>query len=160
MARSKTTINPGEGKTRGRRKNIPNKRTSEAMEIARIEAENAMAPPVPGQPRKKLGKDVLEEFMMLFAGMAATYQPLPDGVAMPGRKPDEAKFLKYAELTVTTAKALADYQSPKFRAIYVAASPDQNNGPRGILPAGDNVLQLNDPIAMARVYQRMVKQVR
>src|SRR5580658_6757487 len=121
MARSSTTIKPGEGRTKGRRKNVPNRRTVEALEQARIDAENAMAPPEPGKPRKKLAKEVLEEFMMLFAGMAATHQPLPAGVELEGRSPDEAKFLKYAELTVSTAKALAEYQSPKFRAIMVAS---------------------------------------
>jgi len=153
------TGNPKQGNTR---KGVPNRRTFEAVEKARIEAENAAAGHS-GSGRaeamkKKLGKDVLEEFMHLFAGMAAAHQPLPDGMAVPpGRKPDEVKFLVYAKLTVDTAKALADFQSPKFKAIMVSAAPDQQPNQPMRTVGGDNVVPLNDPIAMARVYQRLVK---
>ena len=34
---------------------------------------------------KKLGKDVLEEFMHLFAGMAVAHQPLPAGTPISAR---------------------------------------------------------------------------
>jgi len=159
MPRTRTTLKKGE--RIGRSKGTPNKRTTEAMERARLDIENATTAGTNtaiGELRKKLGKDVLEEWMMRFGALANRYEPI--GKRVKGRKPDEAKFLRYAELTVTTAKALADFQSPKFRAIMVAASPDQQPGMRDITPAADNVLQIKDPIATARVYQRMVKQVR
>jgi hypothetical protein len=41
------------------------------MEIAKQTGQ-----PMPG---RKLGKDVLEEFMMVAAGMAVRYQPAPPG---------------------------------------------------------------------------------
>ena len=95
--------------------------------------------------------------MKTFAGMAAYYQPVPENVAVPpGRKPDESKFLRYAELTVTTAKALADFQSPKFKAIQVMAPPANP-----LPPAKDGkVIAIDDPVAMARVYQNMIKTVK
>lgn len=133
----------------GRQKGTPNKRTTELVERARVQAEQAKGRNV------KLGKDVLEEFMLLFGGMAASHQPLPPGVSRPGHVSNEEKFLVYARLTVDTAKALAEYQSPKFRAIMVTA-PAAETPPRTI---DGNVTQLKDPVAMARVYAQMVKRV-
>lgn len=164
MARSRTTLKPGERV--GRRKNIPNKRTAERMEQARLDIENANAAGNQHaivQVKKKLAKEVLEEFMLLFAGIAAQHQPLPAGADLTGRTPDEALFVKYAELTVTTARALAEFQSPKFRAIQVAIQPGGEASMRDITPARadpDNVHRINDPTAMARVYQQLVRQVR
>lgn len=153
-------------KTGGRSRNTPNKRTVEAMEKARLDIETANAAGNQHaivQVKKKLGKDVLEEFMLLFAGLAAQHQPLPLGADTAGRTPDETKFLRYAELTVTTARALAEFQSPKFRAIQVAIQPGGEASMRDITPARadpDNVHRINDPTAMARVYQQLVRQVR
>lgn len=133
----------------GRRKGTPNKRTTELVERAKLQTEEAQ------RRGEKLGVDVLKEFMLLFAGIAASHQPLPPGMQVPGRTTDEAKFLTYARLTVDTAKALADFQSPKFRAIMVQA-------PAPIEPSrtvDGNVTQINDPVAMARVYQQMVKRI-
>ncbi len=136
----------------GRRGNTPNKRTTEAIERARLDVENARG------AGKKLGKEVLEEFMHLFAGMAAQYQPLPANVVIPGREPNEDKFLTYAKLAVQTAKDLADFQSPKFRAIMVSAPTDQPG--KTINPDGSNVTQLpSDAAALARVYTNMVRRV-
>ena len=154
----------GKPKIGGRTKGTPNRRTTEAVERARIDVENAKASgkrAIEGI-KKKLAKDVLEEFMMLFAGMAAAYQPLPAGVSPPpGRTPDEGKFQTYAKLAVDTARALADFQSPKFRAIAVVAAPTEQDRPGdgAKLLNPDNVVQLKDATAIARVYQRMVKRV-
>jgi hypothetical protein len=141
----------------GRSKGTPNKVTVQRVETARVELERARGRDV------KLGKDVLEEFMMLFAGMAAAHQPLPAGMPPPpGRTPDETKFLTYARLTVDTAKALADFQSPKFKAIMVAMQPGAGGDqkpPEDFLRS-ENIIHLKDPTAIARVYQRMVKSVR
>jgi hypothetical protein len=75
----------------------------------------ALGRPLPG---KKLGKEVLEEFMMVAAGMAARYQPAPLGQPKkPGQ--NETKFLTYAEMAIKCASDLAQYQSPRFKAIVV-----------------------------------------
>jgi hypothetical protein len=76
---------------------------------------------------RKLAVDVLDDFMGLFAGMAAYYQPMPDGTVQPGRHPDENKFEKYARLTIKVAGELAPYQSATFRAILAPAAPNQTN---------------------------------
>jgi len=114
----------GAGRGQGRKPGIPNKATQErALEAARQNAEAKAN-------GKKLAKEVLEEFMLLFAGMAAAYQPLPPGTPVPpGREPNEAKFITYAKLATDTAADLAPYQSPTFRAIGVMApNPDQRPG--------------------------------
>jgi hypothetical protein len=136
----------------GRTRGTPNRATVERTEIARLEVERARGRKV------KLGKEVLEEFMMLFAGMAAQYQPIPAGMAIPqGRTPDEPKFIEYATLTVKTAKDLADFQSPKFKAIMVQTAPGEDEAR---LPPKDNVVTINDAVALARVYSRRIKAVR
>ena len=139
---------PGERRG-GRQAGTPNRQTVEKLEQARLHVENARG------AGKKLGKEILEDFMHLFAGMAATYQPLPAGVVDERRSPDEDKFLVYAKLAVQTAKDLADFQSPKFKAIMVQGTidvPSQGTS----RTEGDNVVTLNDPIALARVYKRLI----
>lgn len=105
---------PGAGRPRG-----PSKATLEKVLIAERAIVTAQA------FGKKLAKDILDDFMQLFAGMAAAYQPLPPNVvASEGRKPDEAKFVKYGRLAIECAKELAQYQSPTFRAVVVAQAND------------------------------------
>jgi len=71
----------------------------------------------------KLSTEVLRDFMQLFAGLAAIYQPLPEGMVPPkGRKPDEALFRIYAALARDTAKDLAPYESPRLSAVMVGAA--------------------------------------
>lgn len=141
----------------GKQKGTLNKATTERLERERIAKQAQQEVDKARRENMVLGKDMLERFMMTFAGMAAHHQPVPAGqVAQPGRKPDEAKFLTYAKLTVETARDLAQFQSPKFKAIQIVAPP-----PNPVVPLADgNVVQIDDPVAMARVYQRMIKQVR
>ena len=70
-------------KTGGRLKGTQNKATIQKAIIAeQVLARADMA-------GRKLAKEVLDEFMHLFAGMAATTQPFPPGVPIPpGRAPD------------------------------------------------------------------------
>jgi hypothetical protein len=104
---------------------------------------------------KKLAKDVLEEFMFLFAGIAATAQPIPAGMAVPaGKKPNPRTFEKYARLAVETAAALARYQSPTFKAVLTAEAPQPAPDPKMI---EGKVLELpTDAMSGSRLYQRMV----
>lgn len=149
------------GKRRGGRKpGARNKVTIEREEIARLElaaekeAREAAAKVAGAKAAlTKLGKDVLEEFMMLFRGMAAAYQPAPPG--QPARQgADEAKFVKYAVLARDTAADLAEYQSPKYRAIAVMAPPPD-------LRPGDDAkvidLAAADPTRAADVYRRLIQ---
>lgn len=116
---------PGTNRGGGRPKGKKNRGTIEKERLAaEIAAKTVMDARAAG---KKLAKEVLEEFMFLFAGMAATYQPLPPGTIAPaGRQPDDAKFNEYAKLAVHCAQKLAPYQSPTFQAIMVAPAPDSS----------------------------------
>lgn len=143
--------NPKGVRLAGKRKGIPNRTTFERAEIARVEIERAKGRNI------KLGKDILEEFMLLFADIARQHQPFPAGAEIPkGHKVDEAKFLTYAVLARDTARDLANYQSPKFKAIMVSVSPDKT--PEESI-SGANVVTIDDPVALARVYQRRIKSI-
>jgi hypothetical protein len=97
---------PGERRG-GRQKGTRNKATIERTLIAeRGTAEGKTA----GQ---RLAKEVLEDFMHLFADMAATADR------------NTEKFEKWARLAIETAKALAPFQSPRFSAVMVGATTVQ-----------------------------------
>lgn len=141
---------PGERRG-GRAKGTPNKATIERA--VRAEAD-VIKHEVSG---KKLAKDVLEDFMFLFAGMAAAYQPLPPGAAVPaGREPNEGKFEKWATLAVKTAADLAKYQSPTFRAHAVTTTMPAPlpKDVHGKIIEG-TVIKL-DQIAISKVYRQIV----
>jgi hypothetical protein len=104
----------GAGRPRG-----PSKATLEKALIAERTVSEAKA------AGKKLAKEVLEDFMLLFAGMAADFQIGPPGAA-PNLRADENKFWKFAEAAIDCAHKLAPYQSPTFRAVVVAPGPDPN----------------------------------
>jgi probable HAF family extracellular repeat protein len=105
---------PGAGRPKGSRNKAP-KRVQYGVRAIAAEVLPALGRPPPG---KKLGKEVLEEFMMVARGMAAKYQPAPPGQPKkPGQ--NETKFLTYAEMAIKCASELAPYQSPKFKAIAV-----------------------------------------
>jgi len=140
----------GAGRGQGRKPGIPNKATVErALEAAKQNAEAKAN-------GKKLAKEVLEEFMLLFAGMAAAYQPLPPGTPVPpGREPNEAKFITYAKLATDTAADLAPYQSPTFRAIGVMApNPDLRPGD-GAKTIGSSSKKMN-AVEAARAYRLLM----
>jgi hypothetical protein len=103
----------------GRAKGVPNKKTIERAQMA----ERALTQ-VPG---RKMAKEVLDEFMIVFAGMAAAYQPLPPGSQQTKPGADANLFEKWARLAVETAAKLAPYQSPTFRAIVVAPPPAEKD---------------------------------
>jgi hypothetical protein len=107
--------------------------------LLRAERETAVAQ----AEGRKLAKEVLDDFMVLFAGMAAHHQPMPRGqAAPPGREPDEAKFEKYARLAIATAADLAPYQSPTFKAIAVMTPQMPTLG-------GGDVLSLEHAVEMS-----------
>jgi len=145
----------------GRAAGTPNKRTKEALEqnrIAQQMAADVRRGAEPSRQVRKLAKEMLDDFMHTFAGMAATFQPLPDGMAVPaGRKPDENKFLTYSKLAIEAAKSLAPYQSPTYKAIQIVAPPGPGTDVPALPPGNDNIL--NDPQAIVRHYQRTMKLV-
>jgi hypothetical protein len=108
---------------------------------------------------EKLAKEILNDFMQLFAGMAASVQPLPPGTKRPpGRgKPSVRAFEKWARLAVETATQLAKYQSPTFRAIAVSTpgGPVQSGNDAKLIE-GKVVVLDSDPIGASRVYRQIV----
>ncbi len=140
----------------GRSKGTPNRITVEAAEVARISNEQAKARGV------KLGKEMLEDYMMAFHNVAATYQNrIAQKLALgePPETGDVAAFKDWGELVVGTAKELAKYQSPTFRAIAVMAPAPGSDKPQTMI-SGDNVITIKDAQALSRVYQNMVRQVK
>lgn len=134
----------------GRTKNTPNKATVERAEIARLQNEESVRKGI------KLGKQMLEDYMMAFHNQAVVFQPLPAGVSIPGRTPDPAQFMAWGRLVVETAYKLADFQSPKFRAIQVVAPADDRQ--QGRIIEGKAV-DVTDAVAAGRTYLRLVKGV-
>lgn len=135
----------------GRKAGVPNKSTIERTLRAEHEMLRAR------ETGKKLAKDVLDEFMMLFAGMAAHHQPIPEGQPIPaGRQPNEDKFEKWARLAVETAADLAKYQSPTYRAIAVTLPPALPAVPEQKTIEGKVVDLPIDAMSGSRLYQRMV----
>jgi hypothetical protein len=123
--------NPGERRG-GRPKGGKNKATLERAVIAeRIMNETQMT-------GRKLGKEVIEEFMNMFGGIAAAFQPQPAAQGQPltpqdmkrwGASADEPLFEKYAKLALKAANDLADFQSPKFAPVHAPAQPPENRKP-------------------------------
>ena len=108
---------PGERRG-GRKRGVPNRATVERAEIALRSTAEAKA------SGRKLGKEVLEELMVLFGGLASKFQPesMDKIVVQEWTKGDrEPMFHKYASLAVKVAKDLADFQSPRFKAVEVHA---------------------------------------
>lgn len=116
----------------GRKANGKNRATIEKeLLAARILDEASMR-------GRKLGKERLEEFMEMFGGLAGAFQPQP---SVPGqavsqldletwaKSPREPIFEKYAKLALKAAGMLAEYQSPRFAPVQVAAPPPPPGGP-------------------------------
>ena len=120
---------PGERRG-GRKKGSRNLKLVEKDLLAQRELADAK------EKKRKLGKEVLDDFMHLFAGMAAYYQPAPPG-APPRPQQNEIKFKEYAALATTVAKDLAQYQSPKYSAVMVGQAGPQKITVVGGLPSLD-----------------------
>lgn len=147
-------IGPDGKSLAGRRKGRKNKKTIErelveqqkaqALEAVKQIGDGTPAPVAAAQV-KKLGKEVLEDFMHLFAGMAAYHQPVPNGMPVPAnRQPDVAKFLQFSELTLAFAKELTPYQSPRLAAMMIGQAQTRQIAVTGGLPSADAPPALTD----------------
>jgi hypothetical protein len=117
----------------GRRPGGKNRATIERAALAeRVVAE------AEGKPGRKLGRELLEEFALMFGGLASAFQPMATG---PGgtltqndleswaRSYKEPLFEKYAKLAAKCADAFADFQSPRLGRVQVATPPQDPKGP-------------------------------
>lgn len=122
---------PGERRG-GRAKGTSNKATIEKAALAeRILQE---AGPKPG---RKLGRELLEDFAVMFAGLAAQFQPtpiVPGGPMTPSdveawaKSYKEPLFEKYAKLAAKCANDFADFQSPRMGTVQVPAPAPESRG--------------------------------
>lgn len=114
---------PGGQKTGGRKVGTPNRATVEMT----LEAEHAITEA--RTKGRKLGKEMLWDIAELLLGMAAVYQPnhpnIPKGDPRSNVHADEDKFRFYIRNAADVARYLADFQSPKFKAIAVVPAPDE-----------------------------------
>lgn len=116
---------PGERRG-GRTAGTPNRATVEAV----LDAERTLTEARNAKGTRKLGKEVLDDFMQLFAGMAAYYQPSPKNAPVQNPNADKVEFKEYAMMAVKTARYLTEFQSPKFRAVAVFAGDDEQGMPK------------------------------
>ena len=139
----------------GRSKGTRNKTTVEQLERERI-AQQAQDEVNKAKIAKiKLAKDVLEDYVGAFHNIAAVYQNRVAAAYARGVEPnpkDLDAFEKWGTLTAQTAKNLAEFQSPKFKAIAISSPPPSVN------PANDIIdLQATDPIAQMKAYQKLIR---
>jgi hypothetical protein len=129
---------PGERRG-GRKKGKLNKATLERAALAeRIMAEQK------GKPGRKLGKELLEDFAVMFAGLAASFQPAPIRAASAGQPQPpltsedmeawaksykEPLFEKYAKLAAKCANDFADFQSPRLSRVQTPMPAPDAHGP-------------------------------
>jgi hypothetical protein len=139
----------------GRPKGLPNKRTVQKM----IEASRQIAD-IKKKGQKK-ATEVLNDLMQTSMSFAARYQARIIAATDQQREPtadDLAHFWKAMECAGTFAKALAPFQDPTFKAIQVTMAPPAGQD-MPLHESADNVVTIDDPVALARVYQRMVKRI-
>jgi hypothetical protein len=109
----------------------------------------------------RLAKDELVEVLPIIKGIVAFYQQrvmgrAPDGTLMmlDGADAALAEFKEWLRLFIDTGFKLAEFQSPRFRAIMATVHHDLQQ-PGGFDPA--KVTRLGDPVAVARAYAQTMK---
>jgi hypothetical protein len=129
-------------KTGGRVKGSKNRATLEREAATQIDAA------IGG--KQELAKDTLVRMMRLAEGAAAVHRTKIND--------DEKhwdRFGEWFDRWAYVAKEAAKYQSPQMRAIAVMAP-----APAAPPEKRDNVVQIDDPVALARVYQRRITAAR
>lgn len=146
------------GERRGRRsKGVPNRTTVEKLEQAHIAEQIGKelgAPKLAKVLRNyKLAKDELVEVIPIIKGIVAHFQrramrTTPEGGLEIVDDLDEYK--EWLKLFIDTCFKLADFQSPKFRAILAASTAAGDSAPRD----PGRVTRLGDAVAASRAYQQ------
>ncbi len=153
-------------KTGGRQKGSLNKATRERLDRARAVEQVAAEIGKPGSVTaialhkalegRRLAKDEIAEVVPIIKGIVEHYQRKSTAInkktGLLVVKGDPSDFKEWLRLFVDTCFKLADFQSPKFRAIMVSAPSEQ---PMKTID-GDNVIPLNDAVGASRVYRRIM----
>lgn len=140
-------------KSGGRARGTKNKLT-----LARLEESANQVTAIRKSGQKK-ATEVLNDLVHTAMGMVALYQRrvMTSAGLIESAKPEDVELFKEFMICAGTfAKALAPFQDPMLKAVFVQAAPEV---PIRTIE-GDNVIRLDDPVATGRVYQRMVKQIR
>lgn len=146
---------PGAPKVGGRVKGSLNKRT-----IAKLQEASNHIGAIKRQGQKK-ATEVLNELMQTSVSFAARYQQRILASTQQDKEPtkeDLDRFWKAMECAGTFARSLAPFQDPTFSAIKVSMPAAPMEG-AVTLTQRENIVTINDPIALARVYQRMIKRI-
>jgi hypothetical protein len=156
MPKRKSSYKPT-GRPMGRPKGA---RGLATIERERVAAEIAQRTVMEAQTEgKKLGKDVIEEYMLLFRGMSAVFQPTPAdleaGRPVENQHANEEKFVHYARLACGQAGELAKYQSPTYKSIPIP-DPYVSRKIKTIDQYGNNAIDMKDPNVVARIYRSMM----
>jgi hypothetical protein len=144
---------PGRVKTGGRKAGTPNART-----ILKIEEAAGQITAIRKSGHKK-ATEVLNDLMQTSVTLAERYHKRI--IAKGNREASEhdwERFWKAMECAGTFGRALAPFQDPTFKAIAVFQPPATPDLPT--VSKDGNVLTIDDPVAMQRVYQRMIKGVK
>jgi len=157
---STTGTKIGGKKTGGRTKGTPSKKT-----LARLKELSDQA-----AAAKRLGKkravEILDDLMQTAMSFAAMEQrkileyPLNEEGKREVPQQMLDRFWKAMECAGTFAKALAPFQDPTFSSIKVATlppAPEPSQEPKTI---DGKAIRLDDPVAISRVYQQLVRVVR
>jgi hypothetical protein len=145
---------PGRVKTGGRTAGTPNART-----ILKIEEAAGQITAIRKSGHKK-ATEVLNDLMQTSVTLAERYHKRI--IAKGNREASEhdwERFWKAMECAGTFGKALAPFQDPTFKAIAVFQPPALPHDLPTVTKDG-NVLTIDDPVAMQRLYQRMIKGVK
>lgn len=145
----------------GRKKNSRNKATVEREERALKElAEQRFA----AGRKLVLAKDELLEMIPVVKDMVAAFQSaaIANGKGMPDQKgfnPEKwSRYKEWAEFLAHICYRAADFQSPKYRAIAVAAAPgDLNPGPQPKMIEARNVGDQDRERIANSTYLKLVK---
>lgn len=110
----------------------------------------------------KLAKEELEETLPVIKGVLGFLESqafkVPEGGGSAELVPEKLDTLReWLKLFVDAAHKLADFQSPKFKAIMVQAAPLPIPGDNARTVGSSNVVNMADQTAVARVYREIMQ---
>lgn len=118
---------PGERRG-GRAKGTPNKKTVAKRAIEAEVIARTGLPDVRSKPDRPLAKEQLQEMLPILKSYVAFFQPTYEGMPFQNKTGKEREFLMYFDLFLSTARALAPYESPTYRALDMRATLPANQG--------------------------------
>lgn len=138
-------------KSGGRQVGSKNKRTIGAMVRA---SQRVGAIQREGQKR---AVEVLNDLMQTSMSFAATYQQRIMAAGPRATRADKEWFFRAMECAGVFAKALAPFQDPRFGTIDVPVAPPAPAEEPKVVEG--KVIRLDDPVAVGKVYQQMMRKV-